>query len=377
MGLTAARTASEKSLKVLVVEKREKIGFPNHCSGLVSKKFASKYEEAKETILNGIKGAVMSVNKTQLSFKAKKDRAFVIDREAFDRLLAKKAEKTGVKILTGISPSFFEETKNGFEIALSDGKTVAGRYVLVASGAMSGVTRMFGFNTKPSEVIRTFQADMEASVPDTEVVYMFVNEKLFGNWFGWIIPFGNGIARVGFGTDKEGNLQDIFSEFLKRTPLLASARLLSKPVAWIIPIGFPGEVARPGVLLAGDSALQVKPFSGGGLFTGMLGGEIAGRVISEGILKNDMQNIPKRYEEETNKKIYGIVKRGMLLRKIYKSMSEKDKELFLRSLDRDDAKKVIVEAGDIDAPFFTGIKLLKFLGKPLMHYFADITGVLK
>ena len=40
-GSTVAKELTEQGKRVLVLEKRKEIGFPNHCSGLVSKEFIS------------------------------------------------------------------------------------------------------------------------------------------------------------------------------------------------------------------------------------------------------------------------------------------------------------------------------------------------
>ncbi len=375
VGLRAARLIAEKNFKVSVIEKNSEIGFPNHCSGLVSDNFISKYPEARETMINGIKGASLHAGKVNLTFKSKRYHAFVIEREKFDKLLAKRSIESGAKIFINEEPKHIVKPEQFSKIILKSGKTLKSKFFLVASGANSGVARLFGFlENKPYETIRTIQTEAKLNIPDREIVYVFTDKNLFGNWFGWVIPLDGQLAKIGLGTDGKGNLSNLLKKFITNTPLLKDATIIKEPVAWIIPIGIPGQLINENALIVGDTAMQVKPFSGGGLFTGMLGAEIAANTIIKSLKGT---NSLKEYEAVVSEKITPIIKRGLILRKIYKSMSDKDKEVFLQSLDNPEAKEIIVSSGNIDTPFFTGLKLLKFLKKPLLKYFAEMVGISK
>ncbi len=372
VGLRAARLIAESGFTVSVIEKNKEIGFPNHCSGLVSANFVSKYAEAEETVLNGIKGAMLICGNAELKFKDEKFHAFAIDREKFDKLLAEKAKMNGVKILTEEEPESAEKDARFTGIRLKSGKTLQGRTFIIASGANSGVSKLFGLYNKPAEIIRTVQTEAKMKIPDKEIVYVFANRELFGNWFGWIIPTGNSTAKIGLGTDRKENIMKLFDRFVSKTEMLKNASIKKKPVAWIIPIGISRKTANLNALIAGDSAMQVKPFSGGGLFTGMLGGEIAAQVIASSLKSNSEPADLSEYEKLVSEKITPVIKRGLILRKIYKSMPDQDKAMFLNALNNEEAKKVIISYGDIDSPYLAGLKLLKFIGKPLLKYFAEM-----
>ncbi len=372
VGLRAARLIAENGLRVSVVEKNEEIGFPNHCSGLVSENFVSKYPEAKKTLLNAIKGASLFAEKESLTFKSEKFRAFVIDRKKFDKLLADKAIGKGVKIFKKEEPEHILKKDIFTGLKLKSGKTLQSRAFVIASGANSRVPKLFELYSKPMEIIRTVQAEAKLKVPDKEIVYVFVNKKLFGNWFGWIIPMGDNTAKIGLGTDKRENVLILLERFISETKMLQNVKIEKNPVAWFIPIGIPKKMTNANALIAGDSAMQVKPFSGGGLFTGMLGAELAGEVITEQ-LKNNIDNINlEKYEKLVSEQITPIIRKGLILRKIYKAMPDEDKARFLKALNNSEAKKIITSYGDIDRPYITGLKLMKFIGKPLLKYFTEM-----
>ena len=62
------------------------------------------------------------------------------------------------------------------------------------------------------------------------------------------------------------------------------------------------------------------------------------------------------------------IKKGIVLRKVYRSMNDVEKEKFLLSLDNENAKKIILNSGHIDHPWEVGYKLLKYIKSPLFYY---------
>jgi len=61
--------------------------------------------------------------------------------------------------------------------------------------------------------------------------------------------------------------------------LLKEAKTINNPVVWSIPIGIPKRVVFENILFVGDSARQVKPFSGGGLLTGFIAADELSKAL--------------------------------------------------------------------------------------------------
>ncbi len=372
IGLTAANIIAKNGFSVCVLERRVKIGYPSHCSGLVSARFIEENSVKPELVLNTIKGAYLFADEELLSFKSEESRAFVINREKFDQSLAAEAQKNGVIIFTNSAVVSAKKRGTHSELYLQNGKAIKARFVIIASGAKSGVNRMFGFNDDESEVIYTIQTDMEVSLPDSESVYMYVDSSFAHNWFAWIIPIGRGLAHIGLGTDRTENIVDDLKKFFRSSEFTKDANVERlNLVGWIIPIGYAKKIVNGRVLRVGDAALQIKPFSGGGLYTGMKAARFAAEAVVKA-LKTENVSALNEYKSNVDREITPIVKRGLLLRRIYRLMSDRDKALFLKGLNNDEAKRIITESGDIDSPFFVGVKLLRFVGAPLMHYFKDL-----
>ena len=372
IGLTAANIIAKNGFNVCVVERRAKIGYPSHCSGLVSTRFIKENKVDSSLILNTIKGAYLFADNEFLSFKSNEPRAVAIDRERFDQSLAEEAQKNGVIIFTNSAVVSVNKYQTYSELYLQNGEVIKSRFVIIASGAKSGVNRMFGFSDDETEIIYTVQTDMEVSLPDDESVYMYVDSSFAHNWFAWIIPIGNGLAHIGLGTDRTENIVDDLKKFIRSSEFTKDADVENlKPVGWIIPIGLAKKIVNSRVLRVGDAALQIKPFSGGGLYTGIKAARFAAEAVVKALKTDDVSAL-NEYKTNVDREITPIVKRGLLLRRIYRSMSDRDKALFLKGLNNDEAKRVITESGDIDSPFFVGVKLLRFVGTPLIHYFKDL-----
>ena len=372
IGLTAANIIAKSGFSVCVLERRVKIGYPSHCSGLVSARFIEENSVKPELVLNTIKGAYLFADEELLSFKSEESRAFVIDREKFDQSLAEEAQKSGAAIFTNSAVVSAKKHRTYNELYLQNGKTIKARFVIIASGAKSGVNRMFGFKDEESEVIYTAQTDLKVSLPDHESVYMYVDDSFAHNWFAWIIPIGRGLAHIGLGMDQTENIVDDLKRFICSSKLTKGVNVENlKPVGWIIPIGYAKKIVNGRVLRVGDAALQIKPFSGGGLYTGMKAARFAAGAVVKA-LKTDDVSVLNEYKTNVDREITPIVKRGLLLRRIYRSMKDRDKALFLKGLNNEEAKRIITESGDIDSPFFVGVKLLRFIGAPLMRYFKDL-----
>jgi len=373
VGSTVAKELAEKGKSVLVLEKRSAIGFPNHCSGLVSEEFISFANVDKSLILNEIYGASLySYTNKIFSFRDNKNHAVVIDRPLFDRQLANSAIKNGVEYIFDSRVKSIERIGNGLRIYFKKNfaQSVDTHLLVIASGARSGMLHLTGFNSVKGETIHTLQVEAKIELPDSDIVYMYINNSVTHNWFAWAIPVGNGRVRIGLGTDRRENLLALFDSLTRNWALLRSKKIVPESkVAWLIPIGFMDKPFRDNIIVVGDAAREVKPFSGGGLYTGIMAAHFAAEAVLTALEKKDYsKRMLSHYVRLCNMPVRNEIKKGVILRKLYKSMSDIEKEKFLLSLNDEHAKKIILDSGHIDHPFYVGYKLLKYIKSPLFYY---------
>ena len=98
-GSVAAKEAVSHNLKTLLIDKKKHIGRPIHCTGLISKRTVETLKISQNSILNEIKGAhIYSPNNKRITIDAQDIKAYVVDREAFDKELLLKAKEKGVEV---------------------------------------------------------------------------------------------------------------------------------------------------------------------------------------------------------------------------------------------------------------------------------------
>lgn len=361
IGSTLAKEVAKAGKKVLIVERKKNIGYPNHCSGMVSREFVKEFPLKESLILNRIKGSkVFSFNNNSTQFKRAHEFAIVINRIAFDKELFEEAISLGVNYILGTSLSSYRR-ENGELVLLLNGneKTeIVTKTVAIATGASSSIKKMFGFKDEGRRII-TFQTEEPFSVEDQEMAYIYMNNEIARNWFAWVIPLGNGYCRIGLGTEDNGNIVEKFNLLKEKWIIMQEKEIkLSNPVVWSIPIGLSRNTVIDNCIIVGDAALQTKPFSGGGLYTGMLSAKIAAQTVITAININDFsRQALYSYERNWRKAVGREIKIEQILRDIYETLSDNDKSEIIKSFDEKNLEVIINKYGIIDEPWKAGFRI--------------------
>ena len=103
-------------------------------------------------------------------------------------------------------------------------------------------------------------------------------------------------------------------------------------------------------MLVGDSAGQVKPLSGGGLYFGAKCAKICGKIVDEYLTNNYDLNYLKNYENLWKKEIGNEIDFGLRFRRIIKRMDNKSMDMLLEFIIKNNLVDVINEKGDMDNP---------------------------
>ena len=137
-------------------------------------------------------------------------------------------------------------------------------------------------------------------------------------WVGYRVPENEEVARVGLMSDL--NPFPYLKSFLRR---FENARIGEK-TADLIRIGLIKKSVSTGVLLVGDAACQVKPFSAGGLVYGQIGASYAGRACIKALEANDFSEefLLKNYDEEWKKELAWPIRKGLLLKCFFQQIRD-------------------------------------------------------
>ncbi|MGA8663737.1 MAG: NAD(P)/FAD-dependent oxidoreductase [Thermoplasmata archaeon] len=366
-GSTVADRLARQGHQVLVVEEHARVGIPVQCAGLVSQR-ALDLAGSTGMVRTPVRGAsVFGPSLGSLTFKAPEPRAFVIDRAGLDIHLADRAARAGAEFRTSTRFDRLRGTEGGrstVELTGPDRQKfeVRARLVVGADGVASAVARAFRLR-RPVEILPAFEAEFPRSPGDPETVEVYLGRRLSPGLFGWWIPDGNGGARVGVAVEADGtSAREYFDRLVLHLERRFGARPAS-PTAFLvsgIPIGLVPKTHGAGVLLVGDAAAQVKPLSGGGIFTGMRCAEIAATVAHEALGRGDLSaGFLAEYDRQWHAEFGEEFHRALYLRRVFQRLNDPDLDRLIAALQGSELAATIVAFGDIDFPTHVARQLLR------------------
>lgn len=307
-GCRTAELIAKKGFKVLVLEEDERIGRPVRCAGLVSWRIKEILPDLPESlIVNRVRKAKFySSEKNFLELKSKKF-VYVLNREKFDKFLAQKARKAGAKIKTSVKFEKIKREKNWIEIITSKGKFTS-KLLIGADGVNSRVAREARI-----ERVKNYLPALQASVRgkfDPDSVEIWFNES--PDFFGWLIPESERKARIGIAS--KSKCSRYFKEFLKKRV----KKVVNPNVSGIINFGLMKETITERVLLVGDAACQIKPFSGGGIIYGLIGAGFTALASIKALRENDFsyEFLKENYDKAWKEKLKWSIRKGLILKKL-------------------------------------------------------------
>ena len=256
--------------EVYIFEEHSKIGSPVQCTGVVSN-YLSQIMEIKDFVKNTVSKVRFIENNNTLELNIKKE--FIIDREKFDKYLTKLAVKNGAKLFLKHKFLGYNRIGDKYEIFFENGKKYVADVLIGADGVNSKVSEVAGL--RKNDFLIGMQARVK--IDKEEDVYEIYPRDDF---FGWSVPEGNGIFRIGYAGRK--NVKEGFNKLLKKF----NARKIIEYQSGLIPVYRKKRISNGNVFLVGDAAGQVKNSTGGGIIIGLL----AAKKLAEAILEN------KKYE---------------------------------------------------------------------------------
>jgi digeranylgeranylglycerophospholipid reductase len=382
-GTCAAAGLAAHGHDVLVAEEHPRVGYPVQCAGLVSQRVLDLAGSSR-FVLGAVRGAtVYGPSQARVTFRAPDPRAFVIDRAALDRHLADRAARAGARFATGTKFVRAQPGPNGrpvAELAEIDGgrRTLEARLVIGADGVASAVARSFRLR-RPVEILPAFEAEMPMGGGDPDEVEVYLGRTIAPGLFGWSIPDHAGGARIGVAAEADGTSARRYFEHLLARRNAIRGRPAGSPTGFIvsgIPIGEVPRISGERVLLVGDAAAQVKPLSGGGIYTGMRAGAIAADVAHAALVADRLDaSSLARYDAAWRAAMGPEMDRALYLRRLFVRLSDPELESVVASLARAELRATIVAFGDIDFPSGVAWALLR-QSPSLVRLFPKVLGAL-
>jgi digeranylgeranylglycerophospholipid reductase len=240
----------------------------------------------------------------------KPDIGLMIDRKLFDQDLARQAQKAGAELSVNTRISGISPVQNGIrELTVHDdiagtATTLTAKLVVGADGAESLSGRWVGLKTRqlPPYVCSAIELRIDAMDANPNHLTFWQGHDTLNKGYVWVFPkLKSKVVNLGSGvlTPKMGaqNMYDLSMEFKQR--LFPDAKLLDVHGGAVPVSGNLEEYCEDRFLLCGDAAHHTNPLTGGGIISGILGGELAAKWIDAAFKQGDLsKSFLQQYQQD-------------------------------------------------------------------------------
>ncbi|MFW9886625.1 MAG: geranylgeranyl reductase family protein [Candidatus Thorarchaeota archaeon] len=371
-GLISSHQVASGGHRVLVVEEHETVGEPDHCAGLlsVSGLESQGLRPPEDVIQNHVIGArIFSPSGYHIFVERGQREALVVDRRKFDRWLANQAIDAGANVKTGSKVrhiQWMDGRITGVNTSGDEPNDLSSLVIINAEGSRCQISKQAGLPMVPrTSKYTAFQIEVSGADVEDDIVEMYYGRSTAPGFFAWIIPLGDGRARVGLAARNLAKRRLMAS--IRHHPVMKERlkhSTIQRTLGGIVLVGMPiKRTVRDNFLVVGDSAGMVKPTTGGGVIVGAMAAKIVGRIVNDALENQNQSNMNlNKYEGAWRSLLLRELRTMYLTQRILSSFSDKG----LDSLVRDAAQYGLVETirrvGDMDMQRRV---ILRLLSNPL------------
>lgn len=291
-GSTAARHLARAGVKTLLLEK-EKMPRYKPCGGGVTAKVKNVLDvDFSPTVEDTIARASVAYRdaiRFPVQFGAPV--GWSVMRDKFDLMLANEAAKAGADVRDASIVKRIETDADGVSVQVN-GEKIRAQALVGADGANGLVARAAGLHAE-RRLGAALEAEMELSSDAVEhwrgVWHLDFGAVPYG--YAWIFPKAEHLS-VGVGAfvhrKHKVNFRALLNQYIASEPTLQNAKHVALHGHTLPLGGKPRRVSARRVVLVGDAANLVDPFSGEGIYAAIKSGKLAAEHIARGLDAGDL-----------------------------------------------------------------------------------------
>ena len=340
-GLSAARAAAKRGLKTILIEEHDEIGVPVQCGeGIGEYLFPLlPFKIPDNQLIWKTDGMLFWSEEGYIERIGEYWKGYSVDRERFDKWLARVASKEGAEIWTKSRLVDMEiDNDKNVENAIinSNGRhvSISPKVVIGADGCESTVLKLLGlYDPKKGDLAEVYSWEMKGlNLYNPHLEEIFIGD-FTPRGYAYIFPKGKTVANVGVGgLFPEKKIEMYFDEFLdipfvkKQIKNGVFVKEKSKKAVWN---DLSDKWIIGNVVLAGDAANQnLKPFIEG-ILPSLICGDIAGNISFEFI--SGEKPFHENYFSKVRKKLGEYIDTSFVLQKyIFDLFSSNDENMYLK-----------------------------------------------
>jgi digeranylgeranylglycerophospholipid reductase len=319
---------------VAVFEGKSASGLNACCTGIISTECFQSLGLGTDVILTKLNSAgFFSPSGKCLRLQTEKVQAYVVNRLLLDKALTVKAQSRGAQYFFSSQVIDIIPGKDSIqaETLCAGVKDIFNaRAVVLANGFRPELPRKLGLG-KINNFLVGAQVEVEAENVDEFEIYF--GQEVAPGAFAWIVPTSANKAYVGLLATSQAKVY--LQKFLNN--LFSQGRITSREVEIrqkAIPLGTLTHSYGDRVLVIGDAAGQVKPTTGGGIYFGHLGAQIAASVLDEALSSDNLTaDQLSRYQKQWKAKMGRELSRGYWARWAYTKLSDRQIERIFSMVD--------------------------------------------
>ena len=298
-GSLTARYAAAGGARTLMIEKRQEIGSPVRCGEGIARHFLDECDIPydKKWVAQEVSGAkVISPNGGSFKIDEKyagNEVGVVLERDGFDKALAKDAAKAGADIwVKATAVGLLKENGNvtGVRVKrLDEELNLAAGCVVAADGFESQVGRWAGIKTllKAGDITGTLQYRLTNIDPDPDFPHyceFYLGNQVAPAGYVWVFPKDECTANVGIGVSLnrlkgKTDIKMYLDRWIAKDARFRRAQCLDMVTGGVSTSPPLPETVRDGIAIVGDAARMIDPITGGGIGNGCRAGRILGEVL--------------------------------------------------------------------------------------------------